>query len=227
MGQMHMQRAIEMAGGPATLIATDLNDTRLDIVRQVFAGLAEQHGKRLLTINPHTAGETLREMVMRETNGQGADDVIVSVPVSSVMGEAAALMHPDGMLVLFAGVPNGSFAPLNLSDTYLHNAQFTGTSGSRLSDQKLVIQKTVAGTLSPNRSVAAVGGIETANEGVRAMMEGRFTGKIVIFPQVSGLPLTAIGNLKDSLPEVAEKLGAGGVWTPEAEQALIEKFWQP
>lgn len=227
MGQMHLQRAIELPGGPTTLIATDLNDTRLETLRSFFSGLAGEHGKRLLTINPETAGETLRDMVMRETNGQGADDVIVSVPVSRVMGDAAALMSHDGMLVLFAGVPNGSFAPLNLTDTYLHNAQFTGTSGSRLSDQRLVIQKTVAGTLSPNRSVAAVGGIETANEGVRAMMEGRFTGKIVIFPQISGLPLTAIGDLKDSLPEVAAKLGKSGVWTPEAEQALIEQFWQP
>lgn len=227
MGQMHVQRALELPEGPATIIATDVNDTRLETLKQFFAALAEQHSKRLLTINPTTASETLRDMVMRETKGRGADDVIVSVPSAFLMGEAAALMGPDGMLVLFAGVPNGSFAPLNLSDVYLHNAQFTGTSGSRLSDQVLVIQKTIAGTLSPNRSVAAVGGIETANEGVRAMMEGRFTGKIIIFPQITGLPLTGIADLKNSYPGVAAKLGPGGVWTPQAEQALIESFWQP
>lgn len=41
------------------------------------------------------------------------------------MADAAAVMGPDGMFVLFAGVPNGTHAPLNVSDVYLHNAQFT------------------------------------------------------------------------------------------------------
>jgi hypothetical protein len=32
---------------------------------------------------------------------------------------------------------------------------------------------------------------------------------------------------KEKLPEVAAKLGEGDVWTAEAEQALIEKYWNP
>src|SRR5204863_5104939 len=52
MGQMHVQRALELPGGPATIIATDVNTARLDILAQFFAPLAEQYGKRLLTINP-------------------------------------------------------------------------------------------------------------------------------------------------------------------------------
>jgi threonine dehydrogenase-like Zn-dependent dehydrogenase len=227
MGQMHVQRAIELPEGPRTIIATDVNDARLHALAQLFGTLAKEHGKRLLLINPTAGGESLRDLVMRETGGAGADDVIVSVPVGALMADAAELMGPDGMLVLFAGVPNGTFAPLNLSNVYLHNAQFTGTSGSRLSDQALVIQKTVAGALSPNRSVAAIGGIEAAHDGIRAMMEGRYAGKVVIFPQISGLPLTGVAELKDTLPEVAATLGPGGVWTPATERALIERFWRP
>jgi len=128
--------------------------------------------------------------------------------------------------VLFAGVPNGTLAPLNLSDVYLHNAQFTGTSGSALADQATVIRKTIEHELSPNRSVAAVGGIEAARDGIVAMMEGRFPGKIVIFPQISGLPLTSIADLKATCPDVAAKLAPGDIWTPAAEQALIERFWR-
>lgn len=227
MGQMHIQRAIELTSGPRTIIATDVNDERLATLEHLFAPLAEQRGKRLVLANPARDGQKLRDVVMRESNGAGADDVIVSVPVAALMAEAGTVMSPDGMLVLFAGVPNGTFAPLNVSDVYLHTAQFTGTSGSRLSDQQLVIQKTVAGELSPNRSVAAVGGIEAAQDGLRALMEGRYPGKVVIFPQISGLPLTAIDELKDAYPAVAAKLGAGDIWTPEAEQVLIEQFWKP
>jgi threonine dehydrogenase-like Zn-dependent dehydrogenase len=227
MGQMHVQRAIELPEGPRTIIATDVSDARLNALAQLFGPLAQAHGKRFLQINPTTGDQSLRDLVRHETGGTGADDVIVCVPSASLMAESGELMGRDGMLVLFAGAPNGTFAPLNLSDVYLNNAQFTGTSGSRLSDQALVIRKTSAGALSPNRSVAAVGGIEAAHDGIRAMMEGRYAGKIVIFPQISGLPLTGLAELKDTLPEVAARLGPGGVWTLAAEQALIERFWRP
>ena len=57
-------------------------------------------------------------------------------------------------------------------------------------------------------------------------MEGRYPGKVVIFPQISGLPLMSLAELKDKFPAVAEKLGSGDVWTAEAEAALVETFWQ-
>jgi threonine dehydrogenase-like Zn-dependent dehydrogenase len=227
MGQMHVQRALELPEGPRTVIATDLNAARLDALEQLFASLARERGRRLITFNPAAGGDALRELVLHETGGVGVDDAIISVPVAALMAEAAELMRPDGMLVLFAGVPNGTLAPLNLSAVYLHNAQLTGTSGSRLADQALVIRKTVAGVLSPNRSVAAVGGIEAARDGVQAMMEGRYPGKVVIFPQISGLPLMSVAELAERYPEIGSQLGAGGVWTPEAEAALIERFWRP
>jgi threonine dehydrogenase-like Zn-dependent dehydrogenase len=227
MGQMHIQRAIELPSGPRTLIATDVNDERLAVLGRQFEPLAAEHGKRLILVNPQAAGVSLRDLVMRETARAGADDVIVSVPSAALIAEAATLLAPDGMLVLFAGVPNGTLAPLDLSAVYLHNAQFTGTSGSALEDQATVIRKTVAHELSPNRSVAAIGGMEAAREGIRAMMEGRYPGKIVIFPQISGLPLLSLAELKQEYPEIAARLGPGDVWTPAAEQALIERFWQP
>lgn len=226
MGQMHIQRAIELPNGPRTLIATDVNDERLEVLNQFFQQLAEHHGKRLVTVNPQQGSKLLRDLVMRETNGNGADDVIVSVPVAALMADAATMMAHDGMFVAFAGVPNGTMAPLNMSDVYLHNAQYTGTSGSTLADQAVVISKTTAGELSPNRSVAAVGGIEAARDGIQAMMAGAYPGKIVIFPQLEGLPLTGLPELQEQYPDVAAKLGPGHVWTPEAEQALVEHFWR-
>jgi len=170
--------------------------------------------------DPVTAVETW-------TGGRGADDVIVCAPVASLAAEAAAVMAGDGMLVLFAGCPNGTLAPLDLSRVYLHNAQYTGTSGSTVADQALVIAKAGDGRLSPERSVAAIGGIEAAQEGVRALLEGRYPGKVVIFPQLTGLPLLGLAELEEALPSVAACLAPGSVWTREAERALIERFWQP
>ncbi|MBX0330971.1 alcohol dehydrogenase catalytic domain-containing protein [Oscillochloris sp. ZM17-4] len=228
MGQMHVQRAIELPHGPATIIATDLSDARLEAIARRFTPLAEANDRRLLLINPAREGAgSLEALVSQESGGAGADDVVVSVPAAGLMADSARLLGPDGMLVLFAGVPNGSLAPLDLSNVYLRNAQLTGTSGSALADQAHVIAKTVAGELSPNRSVAAVGGIEAAREGVAAMMEGRYPGKVVIFPQLSGLPLQSVEELAAGHPAIAAALGPDGSWSAEAERALIEEFWRP
>lgn len=153
-----------------------------------------------------------------------ADDVIVSVPVASVMEEAAELMGPTGMFVAFAGVPNGTMGNLDMSNVYLGAAQFTGTSGSGVQDQVNVLAKVRAGTLSPSLNLAAIGGIEAARDGVNAVMEGRFAGKVLIFPQIVGLPLVGLDDLADVLPEVAKHLGPSGEWTDRAEQKLLDHY---
>jgi threonine dehydrogenase-like Zn-dependent dehydrogenase len=227
MGQMHVQRAIELPRGPSLVIATDINSERLAALEASFVPLARERGKRLIPFNPAQADESLHDLVMRETGGRGADDVVVCVPVAPLMASSAEVMAPDGMLVLFAGVPNGTMAPLDMSVIYLHNAQYTGTSGSTMDDQRMVVRKTLAGDLSPNRSVAAIGGIEAAQDSVQAMLDGSYPGKIVVFPQVTGVPLTGVSELRETMPHIAQHLGPGDVWTYEAEQALIEDYWTP
>src|SRR5574342_61972 len=148
---MHVQRAIELPNGPKLVVATEISDERLQTLIDNFAPLAAKNGRRLLTYNPNTSQESLYDFVMRITDNEGADDVVVSVPVASLMAEAATLMKPDGMLVFFAGVPNGTMGPLDMSKVYLNNAQYTGTSGLTIEDQASVMDRALAGALSPGR----------------------------------------------------------------------------
>ena len=226
MGQMHVQRALEKPDGPKLVIATEISDDRLQTLNDMFGPLAEQNKRSILFFNPTNSKQSFHDFVMEATQGQGADDVVVSVPVAKLMEEGDTVMKPDGMLVLFAGVPNGTMGMVNLGNVYLSNAQYTGTSGLTIDDQALVMERRVAGTLSPGRSVAAIGGLETAAEAIQSVMESRYPGKVVVFPQLSGLPLMGLKELKERLPEVAAKLGPNLMWTNEAEEALIEKLWQ-
>jgi threonine dehydrogenase-like Zn-dependent dehydrogenase len=225
MGQMHVQRAIEVQNGPDLIIATEINEHRLAVLDKIIKPLAEARGKRFAVFNPEKADETLQTFITRLNNGKLADDVVVCVPVAPLMESSAKLLNADGMLVFFAGVPVGTNINMKLDALFLNNLQLTGTSGSRLSDQKMILEKTLRGELNPNRSVAAIGGIEAAQEGLEAMMSGKFAGKIIIFPQVSGLPLIGLEELKDRFPKIGEKLGENNLWTIEAEKALIENYW--
>jgi len=226
MGQMHVQRALELTDGPRLVIATEVSDERLQVLKDMFTPLAEKHARKILFFNPNTSEQSFHDFVMQATQNQGADDVVVSVPVAALMEEGDTVMKPDGMMVLFAGVPNGTMGNVNLSNVYLSNAQYTGTSGLTIDDQASVMRRRVAGTLSPGRSVAAVGGLETAAEAIESVIEGKYPGKVVIFPQIRNLPLIGLKELKERLPEVAEKLGEDLMWTNEAEEVLIEKMWE-
>lgn len=226
MGQMHVQRALELPDGPRLVIATEVSDERLQTLEDMFAPLAKKHGRTILFFNPNTSKQSFHDFVLEATQGRGADDVVVSVPIASLMEEGDSVMKADGMLVLFAGVPNGTLGAVNLSNVFLSNAQYTGTSGLTINDQASVMERRIAGTLSPGRSVAAIGGLETAAEAIESVIESKYPGKVVIFAQIHNLPLTGLKELAERMPEVAAKLGDDQMWTNEAEEVLIEKLWE-
>ena len=226
MGQMHLERALRMPNGPARLIGVDLDPERVAAASVRLKPIATAN-RRELVLRVPAAGETVASIVATETSGRGADDVVVTAPAAAAVIDGAAVMAPDGMLVLFAGLPVGTRASLDLSPVFLHGAQYTGTSGSRIADQERVVEKTLSGLLSPGRALAAVGGIEAARDGLQAMIDGRFPGKIVIFPQLRGLPLTSLEDLAAADPDIAATLGDGGTWTREAEATLFARYWAP
>jgi L-sorbose 1-phosphate reductase len=222
MGLMHLQRAIQQTDGPTRVVATEVSDERLKSLEDRLAHLAESNDCELITFNSQTSEVSLRDFVMDLTDGKGADDVVVSVPISGVMAEADTLMRSDGMLVFFAGVPNGTLAPVNLSAVYLDNAQYTGTSGLTIHDQQQVVDLATAGELSPGSIVGAVGGMRAAKDGLQALIDGAYSGKVLIFPQIHDLPLMGLDELQGTLPEVAAKLGPGNTWNSEAEKAFFD-----
>jgi len=224
MGQMHVQRAIELKKGPRQIIVTDINDQRLAEIESRFASLTASNNCELLTFNPINNIQSLPQFINEKNNSQGADDVVVCVPNADIMAESASFMKDDGMLVFFAGVPNGTLAPIDFNSVYLSNAQYTGTSGLTIADQTVVMDNTVSGNIAPAICVAAIGGMNVAKKGIEAMIAARFPGKILIFPQLEDLPLLGLDELAEKLPEVASALGDGNTWNIEAEHALFAMF---
>ena len=222
MGQMHVERALSLPDGPRLVIAVDLDAERLAQAEARLSPVAAERGRQLIVEHLGPEPDALAAVVHRYTDGAGADDVVVTAPSSRAVVASADALAPDGMLVLFAGVPVGTRAALDLSPVFLHGAQYTGTSGSRIADQALVVDKAIAGQLQPERALAAVGGMEAARDALEALVEGRFPGKIVIFPALRGLPLTPLDQLEAIDPDVAAALDPSGAWTLAAEARLFD-----
>ena len=123
---------------------------------------------------------------------------------------------------VFAGVTRGTQARFDMNDIVRRGVRFTGTSGSSIEDLVHMRDMIEGKTLATNKSVAAVAGLEGVTAGLRAVAEGRFPGKVVIYPNLSKpLPLTTLPDLETVLPSVYAKLGEGETWTTEAEAELL------
>jgi hypothetical protein len=84
-----------------------------------------------------------------------------------------------------------------------------------------MLHQAESGELSPNRSVAAVGSLSAARDGLQAVKDTSFPGKVVIFPNIKEMPLTSLPELKDKLPTVYARLKDGREWTVEAEKEFL------
>jgi threonine dehydrogenase-like Zn-dependent dehydrogenase len=219
MGRMHVQRAIQSHDGPGTIVCTDVSDLRLDDLCTSFGAEAEAKRIDWTCLNP--LNKESYQAGMARFLEQGFDDIIVLAPVPSVIADAATYLAPRGVMNVFAGVARGTLVELDLSDAYLRDTRVIGHSASTIDDLRLMLNQAESGQLSPNRSVAAIGSLGAARDGLQAVQDTVFPGKIVIYPQIKQMPLTSLPDLKDTLPSVYAKLAHGREWTLEAEQELL------
>ncbi|MCL6518350.1 MAG: alcohol dehydrogenase catalytic domain-containing protein [Armatimonadetes bacterium] len=222
MGQMHVQRAVEMKNCPSKILATDIDTTRLNSVKDRVAAAAAAKGIEFLAVNPNDSDKELFDKLLWEfTCGRGFDDIIVLAPVVSLIEEAIQYLAEEGLMNIFAGFPVGTIANIDLTGVYEKKLRLVGSSGSRIRDMLDTLSEAESGSLATDKSVAAIGGIEASWDGMLATKEGRFPGKIIIYPQIRGLGLTAVTDLKDKLPNVYAKLTDGMFWNREAEKELL------
>jgi L-sorbose 1-phosphate reductase len=220
MGQMHVQRALQLADPPRTIVCTDVSDVRLNDLSSALSDEAQAKGIEFICLNP--ARQSEYQAGMAHFKDPGFDDIIVLAPIPAVISDAATWLAAKGCMNIFAGVARGITARLDLSDVYGKSVRLFGHSASSIADLRLMLHQAESGELSPNRSVAAVGSLGAARDGLKAVKDAVFPGKVVIFPHIKEMPLTALPDLKDRLPSVYAKLKEGRVWTLEAEHEFLQ-----
>jgi threonine dehydrogenase-like Zn-dependent dehydrogenase len=219
MGRMHVQRALQVSGRPGTIVCTDVSDARLEDLRTCFGAEAQGKGVDWFCLNPTRKEEYAAAIA--PFGEQGFDDIVVLAPIPAVISDAARSLGHTGVMNIFAGVGPGTIAYLDLSDAYLRDVRVIGHSASTIDDLRLTLLQAETGQLSPNRSVAAIGSLSAARDGLQSVLDTSFPGKVVIFPNIRELPLTALSDLDRVLPSVYARLKDGREWTVEAEEEFL------
>jgi len=138
MGRMHVQRAIELEGGPRTILATDISTPRLDHLSRSFGPRAAAGGRALHSVNPaDMPSGTMEEKIGAITGGKGFDDIVQLVPATSLIAQSFPYLAPGGTLNVFAGIARGVHVPIDLYSIYgPKQARIMGTSGSAIEDME-------------------------------------------------------------------------------------------
>jgi len=207
MGVMHVIRNLSRGIPGIRVVAADLSDERLDALERLAAPLARRNGLAFDRYNSRAAAPA-----------GGFDYTVVMAPVTALVAAAVTAARPRGLINVFAGIPLGHSGPVDM-DAYIAKGLYLfGTSGSTMNDMRIVLDNVRSGRLDTNVSVAAVSGLDGAIEGIRAVERQQVAGKILVYPACRGLGLTPLA----ALPEPIRARLKDGVWTREAEAALLE-----
>ncbi|MCD6577424.1 MAG: alcohol dehydrogenase catalytic domain-containing protein [Anaerolineaceae bacterium] len=227
MGRMHVQRAIELRGKPKRVFATNRGVKRLQALRKSFINFAKEQQVEFVAFSPAEEKNEYTRFLEKTLSEGGFDDIEVMVTNVNVIEDSIRYLATEGTLNLFAGIRRGVKAQIDAWDIYgPKQIRLIGHSGSGLDDQKEVVKKAMSGELNPELSVAAVGGIKQIADGIRAMQEKVYPGKIVIYPHIMDYPLTSLDEFREKDPEVFAALGKGETWTKEAEAVFLNKELQ-
>ena len=218
-GRMHVQRAIEFQNPPKKIVCTDVSEMRLQDMRDTYAAQAAERGIELVLVNPMEK-ESYAAEIQDVMDKGGFSDVIVLAPIAPLIAEIAGYLAEDGLMNIFAGIARGTTVNLDFEQVYRKNIRYIGHSGSGLDDMQLTLQKIESGELNATRTVAAVGSLHYGRDGLKAVNDAKYPGKVIIYNHIKKFPVTPLPDFEEKLPTVYG-LFEHGEWTNEAEKEFL------
>ena len=224
MGQMHTQMAVEAADGPSRILVSDMDGARIENVRSLLADTIEKRGIEFKTVNPGSISQDEFETILKDFAPEGFDDVIMLVPVVPVLNASAKTLGKDGLMNIFAGIPAGKEGEMNVKAIAAGGVRYIGSSGSKTAHLRYTLELAESGALQPVTALAAVGGMKCLKEGLQAVIDAKFPGKTVIFPNCPDMPLTPIDKISDLADGIDSTLDKNGFYTLDTEKELFKKY---
>jgi L-iditol 2-dehydrogenase len=170
-----------MSYRPRAIIAADLLESRLEVVRTLFGPRAAELGIALRPLNP--AREDLKQAVGELTNFAGADDVIVAVGARPVIADAQSLVGRGAVLNLFGGLKKGEdIVGFETSLVHYKEINITGSSGGSPWDVARTLELMAAHEIDAGDHIVRIGDLSHAPEFLQMIKAQALDGKAVVYP---------------------------------------------
>jgi len=212
---------------PSLLVVTDIDAGRLARAAELLEPeTARKNGVVLHYRDTSRADDAYRDLL--NLAPEGYDDVLVFVPVKSVVELADRLLAEDGCLNFFAGPSDPDFcAEFNFFNVHYAGTHVAGNTGGNTEDMRESLDMMRRGLVDPSILVTHVGGLDSVIDTTLRLPEIP-GGKKLVYTGLS-MPMTAIADFEalgrtDSLFRQLHELTqqTKGLWNGEAERYLLE-----
>ena len=148
--------------GASKVFMTELNPARLE---------QAAHFKIDRLINPAT--ENLEKIIKEESNGYGADVVIVAAPAAQPQEEALKLVRKRGNVCLFASLPAGK-SNLSIDSRLIHYNELlvTGSSDSTAVDVRKAVEMLAKPEFPSQKIASHLMGLDDIHKAFELMISG-------------------------------------------------------
>ncbi len=147
-----------VGAGPIGLFHTQLSKC-IPLSKRIVIEPIEEKRKMALSmgadiaINPMT--EDAKKMILEQTDGRGADAVIVDVGVPAVLEQSLEYVKKGGRLIIFAGMPLGSKICIDPNIIHYKEIVLTGSSSSSARHQAEVFRLLSSGKIGTEGMISA------------------------------------------------------------------------
>ena len=200
MGRMHVDLA--MSYRPRAIVVTDINEQRLQLVKNLFEARSKQ-----LVIALHTSSPEVKDLVGKLTEYRGADDVIVAVGSGKAIEEAQLLTGRGAVLNLFGGMKKGEdVVRLDTGIVHYREINVTGSSGGSPWDVAQTLDLMAAGEINAGGHITRVGDLEHAVDFLKMIKAQDIDGKAIVYPHRRSSRIRAVAS-----------------WGPQDEQIYLRE----
>lgn len=177
MGRMHMEMAMRFR--PANLIACDVIEDRLQLVRDNLGPKADTLGVNLVAVHSDKLEQTVREL----SKGHMADDIILAVGIKPVQQNALTLLGKGGVANLFGGLPKGQhMLEINAIAVHYDEIKVVGSSGGEPSDLAATLKAIADGDIDPGNYVYGIGDLAHVPRVLEMIKNNEVDGKVIVYP---------------------------------------------
>jgi len=167
-GCMHAELA--KISGATKVIVADLSEERLNFARRIGAD-----------VYVNSQRESLKEKVMKETEGAGADVVITACPSPEAQEEALEIIKTRGRISFFGGLPHEK-SKISFDSNIVHYKEVSvfGSFASYAFQYKKALSLLASKRIRAERFITHKFALEKIEEGIKAVKEGKALKAVVI-----------------------------------------------
>ena len=168
-GLMHSKLA-KMCGASKVII-NDLSAERLEVCKQIDSSFITYCGS-----------DGLKEFIDKETDGMGADVVIIAAPAPSAQQAALELAAVNGRINFFGGLPaDRQIVPLNSNLVHYKQLIITGTTRSTIQQYRDTLKFIAEGVVDIKKLVTARLPVDKILDGVANSADARGLKNVICF----------------------------------------------